>query len=280
VAIDAANNTAYIEEGLTGGTSGQGVQPLNLATNTFGPAFPMHFSVSENIAIDPFLNYVLTPGEDNNYTLLSIAPNGSISGEFGNAVSDINGGELDSAAEDCTTGIALAANEFTGDVYIEDLTQATFTSGTPGSYTAPGQFVTLAGTGSFGAGTSGISVAPGSTHLGVVTSEFGGNAFAALQLPSTSGSGTPAIVDYAVTAIPPDPAGAPCGPFFSAGLDPHTLTAYTSPIDGKAYALFVGNTATCLARVDLGAVLAAPRNSGTNTVTTFPPAAITYFTVP
>ena len=276
MAIDAANNTAYIEEGLTGGLSGQGVQPLNLATNTFGPAFPMHFSVSENIDIDPFLNLVLSPGEDSNYTLLGIAPNGSISGEFGEAVTEFS---LDSAAEDCTTGIALAASEFTSDVFIQDLTQAVFTSGTPGSYTAPGQFVTLAGTGSFGAGTSGISVAPGSTHLGVVTSEFGGNAFAALQLPSTSGSGTPTLVDYAVTAIPPNPAGGSCA-FFSSGLDPHTLTAYTSPNDGKAYAVFVGNTATCLARVDLGAVLAAPRNPKTNTVTTFPPAAITYFTVP
>ena len=274
VAIDAANNTAYIEEGLTGGTSGQGVQPLNLATNTFGPAFPMNFNVSENIDIDPFLNLVLSPGEDSNYTLLGIVPNGSISGEFGKSVTEPS---LDSAAEDCTTGIALAASEFTSDVFIQDLTQAVFTSGTPGSYTAPGQFVTLSG--SFSAGTSGISVAPGSTHLGVVTGEFGGNTFAALQLPSTSGSGTPALVDYAVTAIPPNPAGGSCA-FFSSGLDPHTLTAYTSPNDGKAYAVFVGNTATCLAKVDLGAVLAAARNSGTNTVTTFPPTAITYFTVP
>src|SRR4029077_14086657 len=61
VAIDAANNTAYIEEGVTGGASGQGVQALHLGTNTFDSPFAMHDQVSENIAIDPFLNYVLTP---------------------------------------------------------------------------------------------------------------------------------------------------------------------------------------------------------------------------
>ncbi len=33
------------------------------------------------------------------------------------------------AAEDCTTGIALAADEFTDNIYITDLTQATFTAG-------------------------------------------------------------------------------------------------------------------------------------------------------
>ena len=274
VAIDAANNIAYIEEGLTGGGQGEGVQPLNLATNTFGTPFPMSFAVSENITIDPFLNLVLSPGEDANYTLLQIAPNGSIAGEFGNAVS---GFELDSAAEDCTTGIGLAALEFSSDVFIEDLTQAKFTAGTPGSYTAPGQFVTL--NGAFSAGTSGISVAPGSTHLAVVTGEFGGNTFAALQLPATSGSGTPGLVDYAYTSIPGNPAGGSCG-FFYSGRDPHTLTAYTSPNDGKAYALFVGTAATCLVRVDLGAIMAAPRNAGTHTVATFPTSAITYFAIP
>ena len=70
-------------------------------------------------------------------------------------------------------------------------------------------------------------MAPGSAHLGIVTGEFGGNTFAVLQLPSTSGSGTPTIVDYAVAVIPG----------FSSGFDPHTITAYTSPNNGKAYGL-------------------------------------------
>ena len=44
-------------------------------------------------------------------------------------------GEFDSAGEDCTTGIALATIEFTGNLFIADLTQAKFTPGTPGTWT-------------------------------------------------------------------------------------------------------------------------------------------------
>jgi hypothetical protein len=280
VAIDATNNTAYIEEGITGGASGTGVQALNLATNTFAAPFPMHFNVSENIAIDPFLNYVLTPGEFSNYTILQIAPNGTLR-EFGEPVSPA--AVLDSAAEDCTTGIALASEEGTspGLVFIQDLTQAVFTPGSPGTYTAPGQTVTLAGT-SFSAGTSGVSVAPGSKHLGLVTGEFGGNTFAVLQLPSKSGSGTPTLVDWAFTSIPANPAGgsAPCATGFNAGLDPHTVSAYTSPNSSKPFGVFAGNGASCLVVVDLEQVLAAPRNADGHTVTTPPTGAFRYVAIP
>jgi hypothetical protein len=277
VAINAATNTAYIEEGVVGGGRGDGIQALNLASNTFSAPFPMSFAVSENIAVDATRSLILSPGEDYNYTVLQIAPNGSLS-EFGNSVGE---GYLDSAAEDCTTGIALSSSEFTDDVYIQDLTQAVYTAGTPGSYTAPGQFVTLdtGAYGEFSAGTSGISEAPGASHLGVVTGEFGGNTFAALQLPATSGTGTPTIVDYAVAQIP---GAAVCGGYFSSGLDPHTVTAYTSPNNGKAYAVFANDGASCLAVVDLAAVLAAPRNGGGYGVHAVAPAdlpagAITFF---
>ena len=70
--------------------------------------------------------------------------------------------------------------------------------------------------------------APGG-HVATVTSEFGGSSFAVLRLPATSGSGTPAIVDYAFVSCIDD---------FDAGFYPHTLTAYTSPNDGKAYTVF------------------------------------------
>ncbi|HEY8706899.1 MAG TPA: hypothetical protein VIM34_02770, partial [Burkholderiaceae bacterium] len=109
---------------------------------------------------------------------------------------------------------------------------------------------------------SGITVAPGSSHLAIVTGEFGGSSFAVLQLPSTSGpgTGTPAIVDYAyVQSI--------CG--VSAGLDPHTISAYTSGNDGRAYGVMAsgGPPPTKLAVLDLAAIMAAPRNPGTHTVT-------------
>ena len=49
--------------------------------------------------------------------------------------------ELIRRVEDCTTGIALATRQFTGDLFIADLTQATFTPGTPGTWSAPSQIV-------------------------------------------------------------------------------------------------------------------------------------------
>jgi hypothetical protein len=86
----------------------------------------------------------------------------------------------------------------------------------------------------------------------VITGEFGGSTFAVLQLPATSGSGTPALVDYAVAEMPGG---------FSSGFDPHTMTAYTSPNNGKAYGLFSNAPpVTSLWVVDMEALLAAPRD--------------------
>ena len=82
--------------------------------------------------------------------------------------------------------------------------------------------------------------------------------FAVMQLPSTSGTGTPNILDYAVAAIPAPPGTGG----WSFGLDPHTITAYTSPNDGKAYGLFANSPApSFLARVDLQCVLTAARTT-------------------
>jgi hypothetical protein len=258
VAINAATNTAYVAGGFSGGLSGDGIQALNLANNTFAAPFPAATPVSENIAVDPTRSLIFSPNENSIYDVFQIATNGSLSEFEGPSV----GGEGDSATEDCVTGLALSSVEFTNNVFIEDITQAAFTPGTPGSYTAPNSTLTMVTDWGFSAGTSGISIAPGSSHLAVVTGEFGGNTFAILQLPSTSGSGTPSILDYAVAAIPANPAGgsSPCAGGFSAGLDPHTVTAYTSPNDGKAYAVFAsGPPPSCLVRIDMAAILAAPR---------------------
>jgi len=260
VGINAANNTAVIAMGVSGG-GGSGVQVLNLASNTFNTAFPMANYVSEDISIDSSRNLILSPAEDGIYDLLKIGTSNALT-EFGN---NISGADLDSAAEDCTTGIALSSEEFTDNVYITDLTQAVFTAGSPGTWTAPGQYVNL-NDGGYSAGTSGISTAPGSNHEGVVTGEFGGQAYAALLLPSTSGSGTPTLADWAyVSTMPNTPDGNP----FDAGYDPHTVTAYTSPNNNKSYAVFADwetGTPDYVAVVDLACVLALPR-TGAHTVT-------------
>ena len=278
VGVNAGNNTAVIAGGFSG-HSGDGVQVLNLATNTFNTPVPMYNVVSEDISIDPGRNLILSPGEDGNYTLLQIAPDNTLT-EYGQQVSV---GEFDSAAEDCTTGIALASIEFTENIYITDLTQAVFTPGTPGTWTGAGQVLPLVG--SYAAGTCGISTAPGTNHLGVVTGEFGGSSFSALKLPSTSGSGTPTLADYAYVAAMPN---APDGSGFSAGADPHTVTAYTSPNSGLSYAVFAddrsgyseGVAPAYLAVVDLACVLAAPRSALNTVALPLPTACYRYITVP
>jgi hypothetical protein len=260
VAMNAATNTAVIALGLRGSPSGSGLQLLNLSTKTFAAPIPATTQVSEDIAIDPIRGLILSPGEGGVYSLFQIQSDGTVL-EFNNNLS-ANEFEFDSAAEDCTTGIALASIEFTNTIYITDLMQAKFTPGSPGTWTAPSTIFTMP-EGEFSSGTSGISVAPGSSHLGIVTGEFGGNVFAVFQLPSTSGSGTPTIVDYAVTTMPDIPNFGT----FSSGLDPHTLTAYISPNDGKAYGVMANSPPPShLGVIDLACVLALPRLTGTHQV--------------
>jgi hypothetical protein len=195
---------------------------------------------------------------DGNYDLLKIGSGNTLT-EYSNYTGSAT---LDSAAEDCTTGIALASDEFTDEIYITDLTQAVFSTST---WSAPGQYINL-NDGGYSAGTCGISTAPGTGHLAVVTGEFGGSAYSALLLPSTSGSGTPTLADYAYVSGMP---ATPDGNYFSAGYDPHTVTAYTSPNNSKSYAVFADyyyGYPNWLGVVDLACVLAQPRTAGTHNV--------------
>lgn len=291
VAIDAADNIAVLEEGNSGASpGGSQFQALNLADNKFNTPLLLQSETSENISIDPTRNLILSPNEYGVYVLAGIGPGpGYTLSEFDSTFNTDE--ENDSGAEDCTTGLALSSEEFTNDVLIADLTQATFTPGSPaGTWTAPRSTLDIVSDYSFSAGTCGISVAPGSAHLGVVTGEFGGSTFAVLQLPSTSGSGTPSIADYATAQIP---GGTACGGPFYSGADPHTITAYTSPNTGKAYGVFagynssegVGGIPVCVAVVDLQAILSAPRGGGglaahDVAAADVPAGAITYFAIP
>jgi hypothetical protein len=284
VGINAANNTAVIAGGFYNGSSGsgQGVQVLNLATNTFNTPSYMNADVSEDISIDSSRNLILSPGEDGSYQLLQIGAGNTLT-EYDNYIDGSGlGYDLDSAAEDCTTGIGLSADEFTENIYITDLTQATFTPGSPvGTWSAPGQFINLPGT-SFDAGSSGLSTAPGTNHQAVVTGEFGGSSYAILQLPATSGTGIPTLVDWAYVSGMPS---TPDGTGFSAGFDPHTVTAYTSPTSSKSfavfadYAVFPGHPGW-LGVVDMACVLALPRSAGTNTVIGNASTCTNYISVP
>ena len=255
VAVNALTNQAVIAMGHLGSPSGSALQTLDLATHTFSTPLDLFAEVSEDISIDPTRGLILSPNESSNYGLIQFTSlTGAFTGEFNRAISPF--GTWDSAAEDCTTGIALTVGEFSNTVYMADLTQAALTPGAPGSWTGPQSLTTIIG--SYSAGLSGVTVAPGTAHLATVTGEFGGSSFAVLQLPATSGSGTPAIVDYAYV---------PCITGFSAGLDPHTVTAYTSPNDGKAYTVFASSPPpSTLAVVDMAAVLARPRGGDGHTI--------------
>jgi hypothetical protein len=262
VAMNASANKAVISMGLNTAPSGSGLQFLDLATNTFETPILANNEVSEDVLWDPIRNYILSPNEEGNYDIFQVPSSGSVT-EYGNP----EGVDGDSAAEDCSTGIALSSIEFSSQLYITDLTQAVFSAGPPATWTAPSQVVTFPEFGGFSAGTDGIAVAAGSptSHLGIVTGEFGGNQFGVFELPSTSGSGTPSFVDYAAAVLP----NTPDGNVWSDGLDPHTITAYVSPNNGKAYGVmanFNGTNATYLAWIDLQALLSAPRVAGTHTV--------------
>jgi hypothetical protein len=169
--------------------------------------------------------------------------------------------ELNATVEDCSTGIAAAPGEFSTFILLTDLSQAAYTPGSPGTWSAPTTIQNFPDFASFtAAGISGMAVAPGS-HLAGVTDEFGGPAFGVVQLPATGGAGAPVAPDWVAASMPDDPSGP-----WSMGLDPHTVTAYTSPNTGKAI-LAISNVArTYLALVDMQALLAAPRLPGTHTV--------------
>jgi hypothetical protein len=256
VSINALTNQAVLTIGISGSPTASGLQILNLSSNTFGTPFSASNIVSENVQWDPVRNLILSPGENGIYDLFDTST--STLKEYGMSV----GGVLDSAAEDCTTGIALSTSEFTGNLFISDLTQAKLTSGSPGTWTAPGQTVNFPEFDNFSAGTSGMAVAPGS-HNAIVAGEFGGNQFGVVVLPSTSGSGTPSFGDYAAATVP----NTPDGFTWSQGLDPHTITAYVSPNNARPYGVMANSPPpTWLVVVDLQALLSAPRISGTHTV--------------
>jgi hypothetical protein len=281
VALNANNNTAVINMGVSGAPSGSGVQVLNLNTNTFGTPFPMTVEVSENISVDPTRSLILSADEDQSFALVQIQSDGVTLKEFDPTF--FSGAEDDSSAEDCSTGIALAPGEFTNNVQLVNLNSISFGTTT---YTAPNSVFTVATNYSFSAGLCGSAVAQGSGHLAVVTGEFGGNTFSVLQLPASASTATPAVVDYVTAAIPDNAA---CGGTFSAGYDPHTVTAYTSPNDGNSYAVFagyIGGVPACLAKVNMTQLINSAVRGGSGyqahdiSTANFPASAVTFYTLP
>ena len=139
LAINGVTHQAVITEGLTSSPSASGIQFLDLTSLTFGPTIPLSKEVSEDITIDPARGFIVSPNEDGYYNLIQFT-SGDVTTEFNEL---IGAGEFDSAAEDCSTGVGLASIEFTENVFLTDFTQAVFTPGSPGTWTAPREITTL-----------------------------------------------------------------------------------------------------------------------------------------
>jgi hypothetical protein len=284
VAMTAVNNRALIAESLTGVG---GFQFLDLSTFTFGAPFKTESpsgSISEDPLIDPVHHFIGSADEAGNFEIVNDQKVTSL--KFYEQTMPGLSGEPDSTAEDCSTGILISPEEFSSptSVFIADIQnagkapEATFTTGTPGSWTAPEQSQTL--TGSYlSAGGSGSAVAQG-THTGAVSGEFGGDNLTAIALPTTSGHGlTPAIQNWMTCATGP----APTGLTFQMGLDPHTLTAYETPNGDDAIALIVNSGATLMVRVDLTKMLKLGSKSTTSHVcsgTTMPSTVAQFISLP
>lgn len=266
VAFDVITDKAWIAEGAAIPDVGA-LQAFNPSTSTFDtPIGLFGQETSEDIAVDPVRHLILSANEGNQWQIIN-----STTGVVYNSTTPFvspEGGVLDSTAEDCSTGVALAPFEFAQSVAFVNLTGATYTGGSPG--VSPGTWTAPTNVQSFApdftnlsAGASGSAVAPGS-HFAVITGEFGGAGFGVLQLPSTVTATTiPAAVDWVSANVPntPPPLAIP----WSMGLDPHTVTAYVSPNDNKAYALMSNIERTFLVKVDMAMLLAAPRLAGTHT---------------
>jgi hypothetical protein len=285
VTMDAVRNKAVI--GLSVGGL-PGFQVLDLGSSpSFEPAFTSPAGkISEGPLFDPTRNFLLSAVEDgffggagpNGYEIVDLS--NSTTPKFYENSPIAAAGNLDSSAEECSTGIALAPVEASvefpsaSQVFIADLTQATFTPGSPGTWTAPSQVQTLAES-ALNFGASAGAVAQG-THTGVLTGEFGGSTVTAIKLPATSGTGIPAISDWVTCSV---------GPSFSEGLDPHPVTAYQNPNTGDAIAVLANFPANTLAVVDLSKMLdpgTVARTVGGHgcAAGTLPPSVVSFIPVP
>lgn len=221
-------------------------------------------ALSESPAIEPNKHWILSATETGDYDIVQYGVGTNplfLYADRGTVLADK---ELDGAAVDCTTDIAVGSVEFSpdpeteGQMFLTDLTQAKFTAGSPGSWTAPSQVQTLADV--IGFTSTGITVAPAG-HVGLMQAEFGGTEFAGFRLPATSGSGKPAVQDWVEASVPNTPSGA-----WSNTFDPHGVTAYVSPSSGNPMGVLLEANRNFVAVVDINALLAAPRVPGSHVI--------------
>lgn len=256
VAINTSDNVAYIEEAYSDSevSNVPALQSLDLSTNKFGKPLQLINGLSESILVDPVRNVLLSATEDSSYDIIKLNGRNNPSKEYGNFSESA---EYDSSGEDCTTGFIIGSDEFTSNLFLADISSVKFHNGTmiwsdnKQSLDNFPEFELLS------AGTTGISVAPG-THYAVLSGEFGGDVTGFLQLPDSVSFKKAALKDFVAAYMPNDPNGY----VFQNGYDPHSVTSYTSPNNGRAYAVladWADGSPDYLAVVDIAALMAAPR---------------------
>jgi hypothetical protein len=276
VVVDPLSQTAVIA--VSSSSGGGGYQLLDLTNPTQAglssviDAAPN--GIAETAGILPIAEdqlLILSPTENNAYDVFDVQiPMASAADVIGLHYGAATGGnELDSAAAGAT-GIVLATDEFTGNVFLADLTQASIAlpsvPGSFGSWTAPAQLQNMPALQFPSAGTSAIATAYGA-GVAVLADEFGTTAFGAIRLPSAPGSGVPAVSDWVAADMPADPSGAE----WAMPLDPHGLVAAFASARLSAGSLIVGpgggigllenKARTYVAVIDLLALLSAPRSA-------------------
>jgi len=275
VVVDSVTHKAVISISMAEHTSGY--QLLDLTNNQLSTPIPATGAeIGESFAVDTARNFILSPseaasGQLPNYQIFNISnPASPTLFNFAAAADKFpDSTDLDSALVD-STGIALGTLESTTKMFLADLSQVSFNSGA-GTWTAPNQVQDLGSAfSSFTNGLTAMALATG-THQALLIDESGTSAFAAIQLPSNTG--TLAVQDWAVASMPKDPTQT----VWTMPHEPHGLTAVFADLNGtnKGIGLvmnapvafgFESPPRTYIAVVDLGALLAAPRGTDGHTV--------------
>ncbi len=287
VAIDDGSGQAII-------ATSKGYLPVQLSPLKLQPIISTNNDViSGNFGYDPVDHLILSPNyrllnfktfesQNPDYQILRVNDGGAFTladaGDFFNYKGECTkrtGGTTqrdalpDSGAYDTTTQLAYGTfrspsdcvPDVVEDIALLDLSQATYNQ--DGTWTTPGkQIQTLSEMTNLENGITGIAIVPGQ-HLALVADRFelagGGGGFGALSLPTTSGSGIPAMQDWVQAQMPSDPSGKP----WTMSYEPNGLTAYASPNSGKGMGVIINRSRTYAAVIDIAALLAAPRQNGT-----------------
>lgn len=290
-----------------------GFAVVNLATNTVAPWITTngepvsvnfgydpvrHRILSPNYAVNPATNFTSTPAHfqivtlnGNTGTVYDLANDQAFFNTNGRNCNATTPADIlpDSGAIDTLTQIAIvtlrkptACNTATSgpiaDVALFDLSQATFTppsgGAATGSWNTNGkQILTLSALyPNFGNGVTGISVVS-AFHMALLADQSGNSGFGALVLPSSSGTGTPAVTDYVVASMPADPSGAP----WAMSTQPNGLTTYIDPTTNRPMGVIMNASRTYLAVIDMMNLLNPANRNGPNSVPNPIPAGIVSF---